>query len=102
MTKKETIEEFLARGGKITVVPENEETKTERLKEERSIKVNPQFDYDRMSLGDGEFYFGETRVKKKAPVEKVDDNKFNELVETSNLPSHIVESLKKAINKNGN
>lgn len=102
MSKKETIEEFLARGGKINVLPENEGKKTERLQEERTVKVSAQFDYDRMSLGDGEFYFGETRVKKKAPVEKVDDVKFSQLVEASSLPSHIVESLKKAINKDGN
>lgn len=102
MTKKETVEEFLARGGKITVIPENEEKKTERLKDERPVKVNTQFEYDRMSLGDGEFYFGETRVKKKAPVEKVDDEKFGQLADSSNLPSHIIESLKKAVNKDGN
>lgn len=102
MTKKETIEEFLARGGKITTIPENEEVRAERSRYDRAVKVNPQFDHDRMSLGDGEFYFGETRVKKKAPVEKVDDNKFTQLAESSSLPSHVIESLKKAINKNGN
>jgi hypothetical protein len=97
MTKKkaETIEEFLARGGKVNVIPPvvREDTK-------HTLPVNTKIDYDLMSLGEGEFMFGETRKRKVTkPIKRVNSDEFTQLVEASGLPQSIVEALKNSVRK---
>ena len=97
MTKKkaETVEEFLARGGKINVLPpvEREETK-------HTMPVNTKIDYDMLSLGEGEFLFGETRTRKPTkPTKRVNNEEFTQLVEASGLPASIMEALKNSVRK---
>jgi hypothetical protein len=90
--RKETIEEYIARGGKITVIPP--------VKPEDSsntIPIKTLINYDLMSLGEGEFMFGETRAKAKPMKKRVNDDEFAKMLESANLPSNIVESLKRTI-----
>lgn len=92
----ETIEEFLARGGTVTTVP------AETLEDDKCIiPVKTVIDFDLMSLGEGEYLFGESRTRKsKAPPKKrVSSEEFSSMVETSGLPIAIVEALKKSMGK---
>jgi hypothetical protein len=93
VSKKETIEEFLARGGKITVIPPNEKSESTHV-----IPIKTQLDYDMMSLGEGEFLFGETRSKKVKKMKKrVSTDDFNKMVESMNLPQDIVDALRRPV-----
>jgi hypothetical protein len=65
--KKETIEEFLARGGKITKIPEQSVEKGTNV-----VKPNGTGLPKIMHLTDGEHYFGITRRKKKTLAERID------------------------------
>ena len=92
----ELMEDFIARGGKVTIIPPH-------IKEEveHTLTVKAQLGYDTLSLGDGEFYFGETRRRKTSKVKKkVNSEEFTKLVEGSNLPIHIMEALKKTLGGN--
>lgn len=86
-TKKETIEEFLARGGRIQkfecVEPEE---KNQPIRSNTTGGL-PEI----MTLSDGAHYFGETRKKK--PTRK----DFLKKLEKSNLPKEVIDSLTKNI-----
>lgn len=90
--KKETIEEFLARGGKITRVAPVQQQEAQA----EPIRVKTQLTYDVVSLGDGELLFGETRTRAKV-AKPVSKEEYHKLIDAANLPSHIVEALKKAV-----
>jgi hypothetical protein len=97
MTKKkaETIEEFLARGGKVNVIPP-----VAREEQKHTLPVSTKIDYDMMSLGEGEFLFGETRTRKTTKTKKkVSNEEFTSLVESSGLPASVMEALKNAVRK---
>lgn len=85
MAKVETVEEFLARGGKVTRV-EYKEPPEESL----IVKHKPQFTTDLVSLGEAEFYFGEHRGKPKVPKNL---EKFNEALVAAALPENLVEII---------
>ena len=90
----ELMQDFIARGGKVTIIPPVAKEETTH-----TLSVKSQLNYDTLSLGDGEFYFGETRRRKttKQPKKKVNTEDFAKMVESSNLPSHVIEALKKSI-----
>ena len=98
MTKRktETIEEFLARGGKITIIPPVKPEEGKNI-----IPTRTTIGHDLMSLGEGEFLFGETRAKTAPMKKRVNDDDFNKLLENSSLPASVIESLKKAIKNDG-
>jgi hypothetical protein len=90
MNKRETIQEFLARGGKVTIVPaakpEEEVPHTIKPVTTGLPKI--------MTLEDGGLFFGETRKKEKKPHSKEDSIRR---IEKSKLPPEIIASLKKSI-----
>lgn len=90
--RTETIEEFLARGGQITVVPpaDLEESKV-------MVPTRTTVSYDMMSLSEGEHMFGETRAKVAPMKKRINDDEFAKMLDIINLPANIVESLKKTI-----
>jgi len=89
----ELMADYIARGGKVTIIPPVVKEETAHT---LSVKTN--LNYDTLSLGDGEFYFGETRRRKTTkPKKKVNTEDFAEMVESSGLPSHVIEALKKSI-----
>lgn len=90
--KTETIEEFLARGGQITVVPPVKPDDTKNI-----VTTRTTIGHDMMSLAEGEFMFGESRAKTSPMKKRVNDDDFSKLLDTSTLPANIVQSLKKAI-----
>ena len=77
--KKETLAEFLARGGKITIIPPVLPTKTETVKPKPASGPNTL-----MSMEDGELYYGEAKVKKAKKA-----------VTTVDLSAHLPEALRK-------
>jgi hypothetical protein len=87
--KTETMEEFIARGGEVTVVP-SEEVQEVNPVVRGSTGGLPVI----MTLSDGAHFFGETRKKKKVPVTK---EEFTDKVSNSALPEDIIASLKKSI-----
>lgn len=91
----ELMQDFIARGGKVTIIPPVKKEETVH-----TLSVKTQLNYDTLSLGDGEFYFGETRKRKATkPKKKVNSEDFTNMVEASGLPSHVIEALKKSIKK---
>ena len=92
-SRAETIEEYIARGGEITVIPSVKEVEGKRI-----VSIKSKIDYDLMSLGEGEIMFGESRTRKSSK-KKVSDDDFASIVDSSNLPKDIVESLKRSIGK---
>ena len=83
--KTETLEEFLARGGKPVIIPpEPVETTNEVVKS--STKGIPHL----MDITEGEHYFAEVRKKIKPPVTK---SEFLDMVKNSSLPEDIIKSL---------
>ena len=72
---KETVEEFLARGGKITVIP----PKGEELKEEivRSTTHTPPTLY---SLDLGQLMFAEKSTRKRKKAVDISKNRLEELI----------------------
>lgn len=87
--RTETIEEFLAKGGEITIVPPEEEEETKTIV--RAISGGlPTI----MTLSDGAHFFGETRKKKKKIVTK---DECADKISNSSLPIDIIASLKKTI-----
>jgi hypothetical protein len=90
--KVETIEEFLARGGQITkvpsVVPENNKN---------IVNSKTTIGHDMMSLGEGEFLFGKTSAKVSPMKKRVNDEDFSKMLESSGLPSNMIDSIKKAV-----
>lgn len=90
--KTETIEEFIARGGEVTIVPPEETQEVTPIVKGATGGL-PTI----MSLSDGAHFFGETRKKKKAPVTK---EGFTDKVSNSTLPEDVIASLKKSIGAN--
>jgi len=91
----ELMQDFMARGGKVTIIPTPAREETQHV-----LPVKTQLNFDNLSLGEGEFFFGETRKRKTSKMKKkVNTEDFTEMVDSSNLPSHIVEALKRSIKK---
>jgi hypothetical protein len=93
--KAETVEEFLARGGKVTIIPPviREDTT-------HTLPVKTTIDFDSLSLGESEYLFGETRQRKsKTPKKRVTSDDFTAMVEASGLPASVVEALKNSVRK---
>lgn len=82
--KKETIEEYLARGGEITRVPEHV---PEEPKKEITCRSTSKTPHKPMHITEGAVYWGENKKKKKKA------KKFTGDVDA--LPSSLVELLKK-------
>lgn len=86
--KVETMEEFLARGGKIQKIEyKTPEAKGDLVRSSAGGTGLPTI----MSLSDGAHFFGETRKKK--PTKEDFDKKVNK----SNLPQDVIDSLTKSI-----
>lgn len=93
--KTETVEEFMARGGKVTIIPP-----PERAEEAHTLSVKTKIDFDSLSLGDSEYLFGETRTRKTNKTKKkVSTEDFTKMVEGSNLPTSVMDALKNAVRK---
>lgn len=84
--KKETIDEFLARGGVINKIPA---TPVEEPSQQ-SVRVNGTPENRILSLDDGEFYFAESRKNKKQPKKVL----LTDVVDKFNLPPDIVARLR--------
>ncbi len=69
--KNESIQEFLARGGKITVVPP-----AAVAEEKRVVKPTTAGPVNIMSYEEADHYYGERKVRKKQP-KKVDTSNIN-------------------------
>lgn len=85
MPVKETVEQFVARGGKINKV-EYQEPQEEAV----ILKHKPHFTTDLISLGEAEFYFGEHKSKQKTPKNL---EKFKIALESAELPEKFVEII---------
>lgn len=88
--KRETLEEYLARGGKITKVepaplPE-EEHNNKAIATANSSSLM-------MSLGEGALYYSESRAKPKERKKKVDD-----IINFAALPAHLLKYMPKKKN----
>ena len=83
--KKETIEEFLARGGVVQKIQSNISPETPH-----TLKVISTPENRILSLDDGEFYFAESRKSKKQ-VKKI---ALKDVVGNYNLPQDIVDRLR--------
>lgn len=83
--KKETIEEYLARGGEITKVPEH---KPEEPKKEITCRSTSKTPHKPMHITEGAVYWGEDRKRKTTKTKK-----FTGDVDA--LPSELVEFMKK-------
>jgi hypothetical protein len=90
--KTETLKEFLARGGKITVV----ESTTEEVKQ--TLKQNNQGPPSILTYDDIDLYYGEKRVSKKRSPVKSNDSKIdiNALPEELRKKFFNVEGQKEA------
>lgn len=83
MAKRETVEEFLARGGQITKCapgPTPEDTQT--------TNPTPSAGTTMMTLGEGALYYSETRAKKEKKKKPVTIN-------YSALPAHLLKFVPK-------
>lgn len=86
--KSETLEEFLARGGKIEVIP------PVKVAEEKTIPVNLSiYDINFMDLEEGSLYYAEKSKNNKnaKPLDKVKYDK--EKINLSVLPDHLKKYL---------
>jgi len=86
--KKETIEEFLARGGAINKIAPQES------REEKTIMSCSSAQHPHLaSLTDGVMFFTEkTKSRKKNGTKR-----FLDKLEKSNLPEEVIQRLKKAV-----
>ena len=89
MSDKESIEQFLARGGKIEKVEAQETPETKNVMTCAS-STHPHL----ASLANGQILFAEKMKKRK--VDK--DKKFAEKLDKSSLPQDLIDKLKKAAN----
>lgn len=92
--KVETIEEFIARGGTITVI-EPEEEDEEEIK---PVRVSNSIDFNKLSLGESELAFGEKRKKKKKEKVLPTAEQFNTLLKKA-LSGGCIKSDLKSIEK---
>jgi hypothetical protein len=91
--RDEAMKDFLARGGKVTIIPPSNPEDASHV-----LPMKTQLNYDVLSLGDGEFYFGETRTRKSSVIKKkITNDDFSKMVESSTLPSGVIEALKLSI-----
>lgn len=83
MAKRETVEEFLARGGVITKCP------AQGVAEEEDHKVNPTTVTGSvmMSLAEGALYYSESKAKKER--KKATDKVINFAVLPANLQKYL-------------
>ena len=88
--KVETIEEFLSRGGTITII-EPEEIEEE---ENTPIRVSNSVDVNKLSLGESEIAFGEKRKKKKKEKVLPTAEQFNTLLQKALSGQCIKTDLK--------
>ncbi len=89
MSKKtETIEEFLARGGKITVIPQSN-TQVNSIVPVKAQNVGI---VSLMSLEEAELMYGENKSKVKNKTQK------NSNIDVSALPTELVQKLLNKIN----
>jgi len=76
MSVKESIKEFLARGGKITIIPSN----TEELETGITIKPTSIGPPALFSLDEAQHFFGKKKIikkkERKADLSKIDKNKL--------------------------
>ena len=94
----EMVRQFVASGGKITVVPADKIDPNIH-----TITIKTPLNYDILSLGDGEFYFGETRKRKSKAIKKkssVEDFN-NTLHAVGGLPANVIEDLKRSMRTRG-
>lgn len=82
MSKRETVEEFLARGGTITKLPAQQVPE-----EEAKVTSTKSGGAQMLSLSDGGLYYAEGKAK-KAPKKKP----FNS-IDFSALPPHLLKFL---------
>ena len=88
MCKEESIQEFMARGGKITKIPPKEKEENKHIVRP-SIAGPPKL----FSIGEAENMFGEIKkIKKKKKKKAVDLGKVDESVIPSSL-QHILKDL---------
>jgi len=83
MSKRETVEEFLARGGKITKCPANEP-----VEEEHKVNPTQTAGASMMSLAEGALYYSESKAKKE---KKLSEKTINFAV----LPTSLLKYLPK-------
>ena len=85
MKKKETVEDFLARGGIIKVIPKQEVPETSNL-----LRIESTPENRIMSLDDGAHYFAENRKSNKTPKSV----SLKDIVDNFNLPKEVVNRLR--------
>lgn len=91
--RDEAMRDFLARGGKVTIIPPVKPEEQSHM-----LPMKTQLNYDVLSLGDGEFYFGETRTRKTTTSKKkITNEDFSKMIEGSTLPANVIEALKMSI-----
>jgi hypothetical protein len=80
MAKRETIEEFLSRGGQITQCPPQEVPK------EEDNKVNPTCSTGSliMTLSEGSLFYSDSKAKPKQPKKKPE-------IDVAALPPHLLK-----------
>lgn len=83
MSKRETVEEYLARGGVITKCPPNEQ-----VEEDHKVNPTPAAGATMMSLAEGALYYSESKAKKE---KKVPEKAINFAV----LPANLLKYLPK-------
>jgi hypothetical protein len=83
--KRETIEEFLARGGVVQKIPPSTPSEPPN-----TLKISSTPENRILSLDDGEFYFAESRKSKK----QVKKTSLKDVVGNYNLPQDIVDRLR--------
>ena len=84
MSKRETVEEFLARGGVITKCPSNAPTE-----EDHKVNPTPGAGATMMSLAEGALYYAESKAKKER--KKTSDKVIN----FAALPVNLLKYLPK-------
>lgn len=92
----ESIEEFLARGGVITLIEPEEEVEEDT----KPVRVSNSIDFNKLSLGESELAFGEKRKKKKKEKILPTAEQFNTLLKKA-LSGGCIKSDLKDIEKKG-
>lgn len=83
--KTETIEEFIARGGKVITLPP-----AERPEVKNQLKTMTTPEGRLLTLGEGEFYFSESKNRKPAKRTV----RLADVVDKFNLPKDIADRLR--------
>lgn len=90
-SQKETIEQFLKRGGKVNTfkVGQHKRFSNFQEKDTDTMQVKQGYSIDLLSLGDAEFWFGEHKTKKKKQKQDI-----YKMLEISDIPQHLIEIIK--------